>query len=238
MRIAGILLLVSNAASAGAPEWVNHSERQVLGGDIVHWGTGDAATPDVAVFKARHMAIKTLVEECGGVASKDIIPRKQYVGSTESGYRAFALVSIDFSACDDAKVSKKHSQNPEIVEGQKLYQKLVFGNSDQQARALQEVERRIKEDAFERASENESQIQRLKNDVAGLRMDMEKAQEARREPASVQPSAKRRCKAQLQLLMNRITMHAAMFHGNMADPRMGNELGQAYQLKKQCAELE
>jgi hypothetical protein len=232
------LILVSSSAWAEAPEWVNHSGRQVIGGDIVHWGTGDAATPDVAVFKARHMAIKTLIEECGGVASKEIIPRKQYVDLVGRVYRAAATVSIEFSACDAAKGRNgKRFENPEIASEQKLYNRLVFGETDDQAKALQEVERRIKEDQFERASENESQIQRLKNDVASLRADMEARQEAARAPAA-QHSQKEMCQAQLTTLMSRITMHAAAYHGNMADPRLGNELGQAYQLKKMCAGMQ
>jgi hypothetical protein len=237
MKIVGILLLVSTVAWAETPEWVNHPGRQVIAGDIVHWGTGDAATPDVAVFKARHMAIKTLMEECGGVASKDIIPRKQYVESEPGYYRAFALVSIEFDSCDRAKGPRgKRFENPEIVEDQRLYQRLVFGNSEDQARALQEIERSIKDDTFEKAAATEAQIQRLKNDVALLRAQVENPVQPARLPSS--SSMKLACKTQLRGMASRLTQHAAQYHGNMADPGLNNELGMAMDQRDLCERMQ
>lgn len=237
MKLVGILILSSTTAWSRTPDWVQHTERQVIAGDIVHWGTGDASTSDVALFKARHMAIKTLIEECGGVANKEIIPRKQYVETDGQTYRAYALVSLDFESCQEAKGRYgKKFENPELVDAQKLYRKLVFAEHGNDLKLLQEIERSIHDEMRDNAAAHEAQIQRLKNDVASLRADMEHP----KEPVKLQAtgSMKLSCQAQLRMMSNSLTMHAAAYNGNMAAPELNNEMGMVLQQRRLCERMQ
>jgi hypothetical protein len=241
MKAVVILILSSTTAWAQAPEWISHTERQVIGGDIVHWGTGSAATSDVALFKARHMAIKTLIEECGGVANKEIIPRKQYVETGLDGYRAYALVSIDFESCQAAKGRDgQKMENPEIAREQKLYDKLVFAELNpekgNEVDTLREIQRSIHDDMQDNAAAREAQIQRLTNDIASLRADMEHPTQPVKLPAT--SSMKIACQAQLQMMANNLQMHATAYGGNMAAPELNNEIGAAQQQRALCERMQ
>lgn len=245
IRIVGILILSSTCSWAGAPEWVSQTGRQVIAGDIVHWGTGDAATPDVALFKARQMAIKTLIEECGGVANKEIIPRKQYVESEGDTYRAYSLVSLDFESCQAAKSRDgKKLENPEIVEAQKLYRKLVFAEQQSSDTSiLVEIEHSIRDDMRNTESEHKAEIQRLSDDISSLKEGMA----SQVQPVTIQvqtaklpatSSMKLYCQSQYQAMMNTLSARSIPYNGNMAAPELGGELGAAQQQRALCERME
>lgn len=242
------LIMVNPADGKVAPEWVSQTHRQVVNGDIVHWGTGDGQTSEVALFKARHMAIGTLMEECGGLANKEIIPRKQHIESTPDGYRAYSLVSLDWDSCNQAKepVAKQHPElfeNQKTKEGQALYHQLLGGKAgvNDPSERTSEVEKRIKEFLLQEADIRTDELGILKEQIHRLEMAVRQNQN----PAPVIPiklpsmtSQKAQCQAEYQNMMGNLTMQAADYNGNMAAPEMSREFGRAMQKKNICGRLE
>lgn len=238
MRKMLLVMLVSVTAYAQAPDWTRDSERHVYGGDIVHWGTGEAPTPEVALFKARHMAIKALVEECGGVANKDIIPRKQYVETILGGYRAFATASLVFESCDYAK-TKQGSEalvNPKIAEGQKLYDELLHGVKTE-AKADVNIEDRIRDYMKAGQSSREQEIGELRNEIEKMKIMIHQpiVQEQVVLPAT--DSMKKVCWTEYTQMQDSLTLAAADHHGNMADPSTVGQLNQLERKKNLCQRL-
>ncbi len=249
IKFIGFLLavfLVSICSWAESPEWIKQTGRQVISGDIIHWGTGSDSSPDIAIFKARQMAIKTMIEECGGVAIS-IIPRKQYVESDRSFFTAYALVSLDFQSCEDAKgPNGKKLENPEIREAQNTYKKIIFSDkkteitiihkSDEDLTSVKEAQQKIQSDIQEDVENRDYQIQELKNEMAAMKLRMVTPTQPVRLPAT--NSMKIMCESQYQNMMMALTLHSSAYNGNMADPALGNELGAAMVQKQMCQRLE
>lgn len=232
-----MILGFSKVAFAEPPEWTQDSGRQVVGGDIVHWGTGDAETSEIAVFKARHMAIKTLLEECGGIANKYIVPRKQHVESSVSGYRAWALVSLDFPACEAAKKPGAHRlENSKIAEGQKLYDRLLMTNKDSDE--AKKTEKEIRDLIRSNAEVVDEQIGTLRDEIETLRAEIHQPA-PQIVPVSLPSTNTMRvmCDAQYQAMRQRMAFHSADFNGNMAAPELMEEFNEMEAQRSMCARL-
>jgi hypothetical protein len=209
-----ILLMVISTPAWARPDWVHHSERQVMGGDIIHWGTGEAETAEIALFKARQMAIQAMVEECGGVANKNIIPRKQYADSEGGSYRAFATVSLDFQSCEAARERDgKTLENPKTAEEQSLYQKMLGLIRDPAPIPPAPVD--------DTASQ---QIGALKEEIDALRAEMRtRPQPLEHVRLPVTNSMKVYCQTQARQMRANLMAKAADYNGNvMAQPLWGD----------------
>jgi hypothetical protein len=234
-------LLVSNTAFAEAPSWTRHTERQIIGSDIVHWGTGEADSSDVALFKARQMAIKALIEECGGIANKDIIPRKQYVESKAGTNVGYALVSLDFDSCQSGKgKDAKNLQNPEIMKEQAMYDKLIGVKKDTEE--MKVLEKQIKDTIRSGNEIRQEQIGSLKNEIDYLRSKVEEQRQPA-QVAQVAPSAgsndaaKQMCYGQYQAMRQQLMAYAQRYHGNVASPALFNYYNATRRQKLMCDSL-
>jgi hypothetical protein len=220
MKYLTALLLISTPAWADRPDWTFQTNRQVLGGDIIQWGTGSAKSPEVALFKARQMAIKTLIEECGGIANKDIIPRKQYVEDET----AYATVSLSFDSCEQAKRGDKRLENPKIVEEQKLYDRLLGMNepSEAESQILKYVQ---------------SQNQDLRDDITRLNHRIDDRAQFVVLPVKLPAtnSMKAMCLAQARNLRVNLQTKAIRYNGNAAAPELASDY-QAYQQQADMCE--
>lgn len=238
--LSSLLLLVPAIAFSGTPEWTQVTQREVIGGDIVHWGTGEADSQEIALFKAKHMAIRSIMEECGGFASKEIIPRKQHVEPTEKGYRAYAKVSIEWTACDRAKRPGKDQENLKIVEGQKLYDEILHGKAlspEQKALASKDIDEQLREVVRSEQDPITQAIGSLRNeiDILKQKVSQPKVIEQVRYPAV--DSQKKVCWDEYNGMMTQLTMDAGDYNGNMAAPELQREFNAAMRKKTICEKL-
>jgi regulator of replication initiation timing len=236
MRTALFLLMVSLTANAQPPEWTQETGRRVLGGDILHWGTGTSDTPEIALFKARQMAIQALMEECGGVASQEIVPRQQHVEPTGSGYTAFARASLEYDACERAKRGRA-KENPKIADAQKLYKELLFGKTS-------ETETKVRELLGAELDTIRSMTSSTMDEVGTLRKEVERLQLMVKQPVVQEQvtlpatdSQKKVCWEEYSELQQELTILAGEFNGNMADPSLVPKLNRLERKKALCQKL-
>jgi hypothetical protein len=166
-------------APAPAPAWIYDTSRRMVGEDIVHWGTGEDTTADLALFRARHAAIKSLTEECGGIVNVDLIPRKQYATIENDKYRAYALVSLDFSSCNYAKTTDGQSQRAKIenkttLEAQRAYEKMLLPKEE-----VEEVEEVVQAPEVNRfgLTKEQQELAKYKQDMTEWALELESKQE-------------------------------------------------------------
>lgn len=222
------VILSTSPLHADDDSWIYHSERQVIGGDIIHWGTGVGESPEVALFKARHMAIKSIMEECGGFAHSDIIPRRQKVDISGGEYKAYAQADISFASCDEAK--RGHGkQNPKIVEGQKIYDQAISRKLMPKEDPKDDVELIEKMHAFMRNERDgyNHRIGALQNRISELESKARgdsPLQIAQRNYTTPTP-AKQACLSQLQQMMYQMRQTAEP-NGNEAYSPMFNSVMQ------------
>jgi hypothetical protein len=132
MKYVSILLLLFYTNAWGEerlPSWAKDQDRKLINEDISHWGTGLGQTPELALFKAEFMAVRSISKECGGFASKGIYIPKKYVTKHQSKYVAYARANIPFPECDYNKTpmakSNKELENSYLKKGLGLYDKLI-----------------------------------------------------------------------------------------------------------------
>lgn len=125
-----LLLLLLIPHSWASDDWIHQQNRQFVEDRIQYWGTGFHHQEDIAIFKAKGMAIKSIGEECGGFYSKDIVIRRQKIIKEASGSRVFVHADIPYVSCNYSKTpmakENKHLENPKIVEAQRLYDSLLL----------------------------------------------------------------------------------------------------------------
>ena len=245
LKIGGQIVLItallgSIAAQAESPDWVHDSQRRVIGGDIIHWGTGESETSEVSLFKARQMAIKEIIEECGGLASKYITPRQQHVEPSFKGYRAFAKVSIEWSACDYGKkpAAKKDAnfENQKIVESQKLYDQLLqaqtkWFNGDKTKEIETNIKDLVKAEQDYVLRKMDSLEDRV-NDLENKRPIVQQIQQVRMPATS---SQKKVCEQEVDALLFQLNLYSP--HGNIQHPSMRPLFNQFLQKRASCAYL-
>jgi hypothetical protein len=126
--------------------WIHQQNRQFIEDRIQYWGTGHDAHEDLAIFKAKGMAIKSIGEECGGYYSKDIVIRRLKILKEASGFRVYVHADIPYVSCNYSKTpmakSNNDLENPKIVEAQKLYDSLLLAQYNK--KPTQEVIEHIK----------------------------------------------------------------------------------------------
>ena len=134
----GLAASLSFAATADEPQrpaWTNSQSRTVIGGDILHFGFGEARTAELARFKAESMAVKSLLAECS-LAHRDTVIWDRYLERiTDSSFKAYARAGLNFSSCEEARRAKgedrKRLSNPVLVQNQDLYDQLEREHVDQ-----------------------------------------------------------------------------------------------------------
>lgn len=241
-RIIVLNILLVTQVYAQTPDWIQETGRMIRGGDIVHFGMGRATTAELANFKAKQSAISAIIDECGGVANKAIVPRKQHVERDEGGFVAYAHVSIDFDACDHAKsrlTRRDEIENKQIAEDQKLYRQLLTGPKDD---GLEAKIRRIMAVETKRIiasiPDHSEKLESISEQLSEIKEMM-----ARPAPAPVaapvravsgMASAKALCQQQARRLMNQATLLAADHYGNMADPSVSPAYNMAMQQQSMC----
>lgn len=213
-----ILMLFYQSVEA-RPEWVDQSNRQVIGGDILHWGTGVDASAQVAVFKAKQMAIKALMEECGGVAHKDIIPWDKHVEQTREGYRAWTRVGLAFDSCDQAKGRNgKRYENPEIVRSQELYTKLLSADMgllkpEEKEKVLEDVRREAQRQYDRNQHHFENRLEQLEEKINAMKHPTVELPAKLPATSSMKIACIKRLKQ-----MEHVMQMKAPANGNLADP--------------------
>lgn len=124
------LLLCLIPLSWASDDWIHQQNRQFVEDRIQYWGTGFHLQEDIAIFKAKGMAIKSIGEECGGFYSKDIVIRRQKIFKEATGSRVFVHADIPYVSCNYSKTpmakENKDLENPKFVEAQKLYDSLLL----------------------------------------------------------------------------------------------------------------
>lgn len=238
MKLAWLFLgvILPSFAFADAPSWIDHPERRIVGGDIIQWGAGEADSPEVALFKARQAAISKLIEECGGIANKEIIPQKEYVESWNGGNRGYAQVSLEFQACQDAKgPNGPKMENPKISENQRLYMRLMGlqKGSDESKQLQQQIADQLRSSAQVR----DEQIGELHNEIAGLRLEMSHVQPQIVAAAPVASGNQMQCRSQYQMMSQQLMTHAQQFNGNVAAPALQGEYSQLMAQRDLCMEM-
>lgn len=250
MRYIIPLFLISLTAYA-QPVSSYKSERQIIGGDIIHVGIGLGATPELALFIARHTAIKAIVEECGGFIHKNIIPRKSHVQTYQRGYQAWAKVSIDFDDCSygQGKKTDPRLENKKIKEGQKLYDELIRTQGMGQVVKLEEIEYRIfdwikeKNDKFysnvkAEQDATQEQINELRQEIETLRAEMDiKQQPIAPMKLPANDSMKQMCWAEYSQLNSLARMKASPYNMNLAHPAVRDYFNNAEMKKAICMRL-
>ena len=129
MHMALLIIFMINLCSANE-DWINQQNRVFIEDRIQYWGTGIDTQEDIALFKAKGMALKSIGEECGGFYSKDIVIRKLKVLKEMQNFRAFVHADIPYVSCSYSKTpmakTNKDLENPKFVEAQKLYDSLLI----------------------------------------------------------------------------------------------------------------
>lgn len=216
-----ILLLIDQTCFAqDRPEWISQPNRVILGGDILHWGGSRDASEQVAMFKAKQMAIKSLLQECGGVAHKDIVPWDNYVERLAGGeFTVYARVGLSFESCQEAKgPNAKKYENQEIVKSQELYNKLLSADMgllepSEKEKIMEEVIKEAQDQYNSNAGHLEDRIRQLEAKINAMKV-----------PQVVLPaqlpatsSMKIACIKRLQQMEHVLQMKAPA-NGNLADP--------------------
>lgn len=234
--------LVTNVAWAQAPSWTQDSERHVEGGDIVHLGTGSADTPDIALFKGRQMAIKMIVEECGGVANKDIVPRKQYVEEKTKGlYVAYSQVSLEIGSCEQAKHPSQAQRftNKKIEEEQDLYDQLMNPKVTDNKEELQKLEKKITSLINNDAELRDEQYRSLETQIEAMK---ERASLPRpvvvKSDMPVYNTNKAACMLELKMMAHQLAVHMGPNNSNwFATPALTAEYNTFYSKGQECKKL-
>lgn len=224
MRYTLFLIFISLTAFA-QPKWIKDTKRHVRGGDIIHWGTGsDLNSPEIALFKARHMAIQTILEECGGFAHKEIVPEKRYVEKRGTFHVAWAKVYISLNACRySRKNPSKKMENKEIVKGQRFYNKLIGNATSQERENIQKwvlkEQDKIWSNVKAEHDSTQEQISALKEELKILKANI-KLQKRPEVPLRVpaQNSMKESCWQEYNMMMAQARMDAAPYGANLAHP--------------------
>lgn len=214
-------ILWESQVYAASPDWTKETHRQIKGGDIVHWGMGEAHSAELASFKARQSAIAAIIDECGGIANKAIIPRKQHVESSGNGFLAYSQVSIDFQECDFAKTrlaKKDQIENPQIAEDQKLYRELI-GATPKKA-DLADRSERIKTQRIDQ------KLNQISEQLSGIRSTIQQQQQQQQQPKIIPATTSQKiiCQRQAQTLLAQASLQAADHNGNMAGLPIYNQL--------------
>lgn len=212
-------ILLGSQVYAVTPDWVQETGRSIRGGDIVHWGMGEADSAELAAFKARQSAIAAIIDECGGIANKAIVPRRQHIESNGNLFTAFAHVSIEFDACDHAKTrraKREEIENPQIAADQKTYRELIGVT----ARKPDLADRIAKLLEAERAKTNQK-LGAIDQKLDAISERLQERQEPQvivvKQPIYQATSSQRSiCQIQAQAMLNAATLAAADNYGNMA----------------------
>jgi hypothetical protein len=237
------LLVFVSLTAYGQPDWIGDTKRRVIGGDIIHWGTGLANSPEVALFMARHMAIKAIVEECGGFAHKDIVPKQRHVEPQGTQYRAFAKVFIPFSSCEYGKIRSPESwkRNVKIIEGQKFYDRLLGNVSGEEERVRQWVldeNNKLWSNVKSEHDSTQEQINALQQEIERMKATIH-LQNRPVAPVAVpvQNSYKVLCWKEYQTLMDQAMMDAAPYGANLAHPAARPMFNAAERKKQICLRM-
>jgi len=245
IRFAPFLILVSLTAYA-QPDWVTDTKRRVIGGDIIHWGTGRSSTSEIALFKARHMAIKAILEECGGFAHKEIVPEKRYVEKDIAGdYVAYAKVFISKQSCSygQDKYPSKDMENKKILEGQKFYDQLLGNTTPQEEEEIRkwilEENDRLWSSVKSEHDSTQEQINYLKQELKMLKASI-KLQKRPVMPLRVPATTpmKAMCWKKYQTLIDQAMMDAAPYGANLAHPAARPMFNAAQREKQICLMME
>jgi hypothetical protein len=139
------LMILSLSVQAEQPEWTLNTNRQVINDSIVQYGKSWSDSSVMAQFQAEQMAIKSLVDECGGFYHKSIIVRKKYSESYKNGFTAYVQASIDYSSCEYGKTphakTNKDVESPTIKESQLLYMKSLTADPDLKQEIINDLNR-------------------------------------------------------------------------------------------------
>jgi hypothetical protein len=224
-------ILLGSQVYAAPPEWVQETGRTIKGGDIVHWGMGEANSAELASFKARQSAIAAIIDECGGIANKAIIPRKQHIEPGEGIFTAYAHVSIDFQECDFAKtrlVKKAEVENPQIAEDQKLYRELI-GVTPKKADLADRIAKMLESERIKTQrmidsykASNDQKLNQISEQLSDIQSKMTAQPAPRIIPST--SSQKAICQRQAQILLAQAQVAAADNYGNMAGLPIYNQL--------------
>jgi hypothetical protein len=159
-----------NAKSA--PEWLTNQSRIIVGEDISHWGTGLGKTPEIALFKAEFMAIRSITKECGGYTSKGIYIPKKHVKPHGKVYLGFARANISFAECDYDKTpmakTNKDLNNPYLDKGLKLYDKLIDDEFNKK-KNIKETMNKVLEFLKIKNKEQDSRLKTIENEIQKLK---------------------------------------------------------------------
>lgn len=238
-----LLIFVSLTASA-QPDWIKDTKRRVIGGDIIHWGTGLADTPEVALFMARHMAIKAIIEECGGFAHKDIVPKQRHVESKGKRYKAFAKVFIPFDSCAYGKkpYANSNMENEKIVASQRFYSRLI-GDIDQNEREF--LEEWVKDENNRLWSNVKSEQDSTQEQINALQQEIQRMKDSvhlQNRPVApvyvpVKSGMKVLCWKEYQTLMDQAMMDAAPYGARLNHPKALPMFNAAQRKKQICIRM-
>jgi hypothetical protein len=127
--ILSFIFVWHNFVYASSNNWIEQQNRVFIEDRIQYWGTGADASEEIAMFKAKGMAIKLIGEECGGFFSKEIVIRRQKIVKENYSYRAYVHADIPYVSCNYSKTPMAKNnpdlENSSIVESQKLYSSLL-----------------------------------------------------------------------------------------------------------------
>lgn len=127
-------------AFAELPQWVQQNTRTMDNGYIVYVGTGVDQNLERARFKAKSMAVRSLVNECT-LPHRETRVEDFYDENVEGQHRSYAKVAIQYSDCDEGKRALAPDQikklsNRSLAEEQKKYDEILYGDPDQNHRDL------------------------------------------------------------------------------------------------------
>jgi hypothetical protein len=158
------------------PEWAKSQDRLIDGNEISHWGTGIGTSQEIAAFKAEFMAIRSVVQECGGYASKGIYVGKKILQQNGADiFVAYARAYIPFVECDYNKTpaakTNKDLVNPKLIEGTALYNKYIqksYESKDETGK-LKQLEFSIGKFLKKFEEENGKRLESLEKEVNSLK---------------------------------------------------------------------
>jgi hypothetical protein len=183
------------------------------------------------------MAIRSIVEECGGFASKYIVPRQQHAEPSMKGYRAWAKVSIEWSACDywRSPTRDKTQENAKIVEGQRLYDEMMRPKKAPESAA--KTEQQVRELIQDEQSSMREAIGDMKSDIEALKHRISQPQVIEQVNLPATDSQKKVCEMQYQSMMRDATVASVPYQGNMAAPEVRDQFNRAMQQAAICRRL-
>lgn len=162
-------------AEDSLPKWASNQSRMIVGEDITHWGTGLGKSPQIAIFKAEFMAIRSIKSECGGYVSKGISIPKRKIQTHINGHIAYVRASIPFAECDYNKTpmakNNKNLRNSYMEKGLKLYDRLITNQFEKKddSNTIRQIKDEIVKFLKIKNKEQETRLITIENELKRLK---------------------------------------------------------------------